>query len=261
MQIKINTQIRLDPFPISKNNYYICLKYNMNSSQNGGKSKSSRSKKGGNFLGAVGDLVAPTGWESFATAAGLLAIDRADAALRRGKSVKNSAKKGGQSKTSSKKGGNFLGSVGELVAPSGWESFATTAGLFALDRADAALRRGKSEKSSSKKAEMKGGSNAIKNKEQRITQNILQEFINEPEQHLGQTYPKYSLNWDRELKLSRDLLSKGKIHDQEKINQLIKYAKRKKQNRLKRFQNSKNFLEQAKGKRFDWPPLGMTGVQ
>jgi hypothetical protein len=53
-------------------------------------------KKGGNFLGAVGELVAPTGWEGFATAAGLLAIDRADAALRRGKSTKSSAKKGGE---------------------------------------------------------------------------------------------------------------------------------------------------------------------
>jgi len=58
------------------------------------KSKSS-SKKGGNFIGTVGDLVAPTGWGPFATAAGLLALDRADAALRRGKSTKSSAKKGG----------------------------------------------------------------------------------------------------------------------------------------------------------------------
>ena len=68
------------------------------STKNGTKSKTSTkssSKKGGNFLGAVGDLVAPTGWGPFATAAGLLALDRADAALRRGKSVKNSAKKGG----------------------------------------------------------------------------------------------------------------------------------------------------------------------
>jgi len=43
------------------------------------------------------------------------------------------------------------------VAPTGWESFATTAGLFAIDRADAALRRKKSEKSSVKKGGMKGG--------------------------------------------------------------------------------------------------------
>ena len=67
----------------------------MNSSQNGGKSKSSRSsssksKKGGNFLGSVSELFVPTGWENFATAAGLLAIDRADAAFRRSR---NSSKK------------------------------------------------------------------------------------------------------------------------------------------------------------------------
>ena len=67
----------------------------MNSSQNGGKSKSSRSsssksKKGGNFLGSASELFVPTGWESFATAAGVLAIDRADAAFRRSR---NSSKK------------------------------------------------------------------------------------------------------------------------------------------------------------------------
>jgi hypothetical protein len=79
----------------------------MYSSQNGGKSKSSKSsssksssskssqsqsksKKGGNFLGSVSELFVPTGWENFATAAGLLAIDRADAAFRRSR---NSSKK------------------------------------------------------------------------------------------------------------------------------------------------------------------------
>jgi len=48
-----------------------------------------------------------------------------------------------ETKTSKKpkKGGNFLGSIGELVAPTGWESFASTAALLAIDRADAALRR------------------------------------------------------------------------------------------------------------------------
>jgi hypothetical protein len=57
----------------------------------------SKSKaKGGNFLGAVGDLVAPTGWGSFATAAGLLALDRADAALRRGTKEKKEKMKGGK---------------------------------------------------------------------------------------------------------------------------------------------------------------------
>jgi hypothetical protein len=51
--------------------------------------------KGGNFLGAIGDLVAPTGWGPFATAAGLLALDRADAALRRGTKEKKEKMKGG----------------------------------------------------------------------------------------------------------------------------------------------------------------------
>ena len=59
--------------------------------------KTKKSKaKGGNFLGAVGDLVAPTGWGPFATAAGLLALDRADAALRRGTKEKKEKMKGGK---------------------------------------------------------------------------------------------------------------------------------------------------------------------
>jgi hypothetical protein len=71
------------------------------------------------------------------------------------------------SKKSSKKGGNFLGTVGVLVAPSGWETFATTAGLFALDRADAALRRGKKDKKQSSK-KMKGGDLTCKNPDEPI---------------------------------------------------------------------------------------------
>lgn len=62
-------------------------------------STTTRSKpktKGGNFLGAVGDLVAPTGWGPFATAAGLLALDRADAALRREMKEKKEKMKGGK---------------------------------------------------------------------------------------------------------------------------------------------------------------------
>jgi hypothetical protein len=59
--------------------------------------KTKKSKaKGGNFLGAIGDLVAPTGWGPFATAAGLLALDRADAALRRGTKEKKEKMKGGK---------------------------------------------------------------------------------------------------------------------------------------------------------------------
>ena len=63
------------------------------------KSTTTRSKskaKGGNFLGTVGDLVAPTGWGPFATAAGLLALDRVDAALRRGTKEKKEKMKGGK---------------------------------------------------------------------------------------------------------------------------------------------------------------------
>ena len=73
--------------------------------------------------------------------------------------TKTTKSKTGAKKTSSKKGGNFLGAVGDLVAPNGWGPFATAAGLLALDRADAALRRGKStksEKSSAKKGGMRG---------------------------------------------------------------------------------------------------------
>ena len=49
------------------------------------------------------------------------------------------------------KGGNFLGNVEDLVAPIGWGPFVSAVGLFALDRADAALRRG------TKKEKMKSG--------------------------------------------------------------------------------------------------------
>jgi len=58
------------------------------------KTRSKSNTKGGNFLGAVGDLVAPTGWGPFVTAAGLLALDRADAALRRGTKEKKEMKGG-----------------------------------------------------------------------------------------------------------------------------------------------------------------------
>jgi len=61
------------------------------------KNTKTRSKaKGGNFLGSVGDLVAPNGWGPFATAAGLLALDRVDAALRRGTKEKKEKMKGGE---------------------------------------------------------------------------------------------------------------------------------------------------------------------
>lgn len=78
-------------------------------SQQGGKSKSSKIKKGGNFLGSVSELFVPTGWETFATTASLFALDRADAALRRGKS---SSKKSG----SNMRGGTTEADVDALLS-------------------------------------------------------------------------------------------------------------------------------------------------
>ncbi len=72
------------------------------------KTTKTRSKaKGGNFLGSLGDLVAPTGWGPFATAAGLLALDRADAALRRGTKEKKDKMKGGKKGEKKMNGGEL----------------------------------------------------------------------------------------------------------------------------------------------------------
>jgi hypothetical protein len=94
-----------------------------------------------------------------------------------------------KSKTSTKKGGNFLGTVGDLVAPTGWGPFATAAGLLALDRADAALRRGKSEKSSVKKGGMRGG-NEFDDKARIILENSNQDIVNKYQQNLTNAYKK-----------------------------------------------------------------------
>ena len=82
--------------------------------------------------------------------------DKNDKKIKTSSETKTSKKPKSKTDIKSKKGGNFLGSIGELVAPTGWEDFATTAGLFALDRADAALRRVKKEKIS----KMKGGADS-----------------------------------------------------------------------------------------------------
>jgi hypothetical protein len=84
-----------------------------------------------------------------------------------------------KSKSSSKKGGNFLGTVGDLVAPTGWGPFATAAALVGLDRVDAALRRGKSTKSSAKKGGMRGGT-IIRDKLHEIYMKKLKEAMNAP---------------------------------------------------------------------------------
>jgi hypothetical protein len=82
------------------------------------KKSANKTKKGGNFLGSVGELVAPTGWESFASAAGLLAIDRADSMLRREKK-KNTIKGGGhRSKEEKEKKTRFREIMGWRLIPS-----------------------------------------------------------------------------------------------------------------------------------------------
>ena len=87
-------------------------------------------------------------------------------------------------KSYSKKGGNFLGSVGELVAPSGWESFVTTAGLFALDRADSVFRRGKGksdkeDKKSGRKMNRGGGTTSSKTSKKKYTRKQIGGDIDE----------------------------------------------------------------------------------
>jgi len=84
------------------------------------------------------------------------------------KSTKPSSKKTSSSKTTkprSKKGGNFLGSVGDLVAPTGWGSFTTAAGLLALGGLDSTYRKGSKKEKTGEVKKMKGGDcGAMKNK-------------------------------------------------------------------------------------------------
>ena len=126
--------------------------------------------------------------------------------------------------TKTKKGGNFLGSVGELVAPSGWETFATTAGLFALDRADSALRRGKnSSKSSVKK--LSGGSEGVyvpRNRSGNII-NANQRTLNRLEQlskdaKIATNLKKTPENFEKE---SRNLQQKLQNNYDEKVGKFI----------------------------------------
>jgi len=83
------------------------------------------------------------------------------------KSMKSKAKKDPAKKSSgkkkTKKGGNFLGTVSELFAPAGWESFVTAAGLLALDRTDNFLRKSKDSK------KQKGGADDTPKMEEEMT--------------------------------------------------------------------------------------------
>ena len=77
------------------------------------------------------------------------------------KAKKAPAKKSSSGKKSkSKKGGNFLGTVSELFAPAGWESFVTAAGLLALDRTDNFLRKKKDSK------KQRGGNEGVASEEE-----------------------------------------------------------------------------------------------
>jgi hypothetical protein len=98
------------------------------------------------------------------------------------------------------------------VAPTGWGPFATAAALVGLDRVDAALRRGKSTKSSAKKGGMRGGT-IIRDK-------------------LYQIYLKTREEAQTELNIKLDMVSKPSIYNQKnidnidnRINELIKEFK------------------------------------
>ena len=127
--------------------------------------KGARKGKGGaDFLGVVSELLFPTGFEHAATTAGLVGLD---AWSKKRSASKAKAKKGGAKKSKSpkkakkskspkktmkkskspkkakkskspkkgKKGGDFLTAAASIVAPTGFETLATAAGLTGLARA------------------------------------------------------------------------------------------------------------------------------
>jgi hypothetical protein len=121
----------------------------------------------------------------------------------------------------SKKGGNFLETIGEFVAPTGWEGFATAAGLLALDSANSALKRGKK---SSKK--MKGGlplppppslfTNTFFKESRQPEKDYLESFI-ENYKKQGTIIDKYAekrlLDYFNKLKTNQEKLeAKRKLH-------------------------------------------------
>jgi hypothetical protein len=142
-----------------------------------------------------------------------------------------------------KKGGNFLGAVGELVAPSGWETFATTAGLFALDRADAALRRGKSEKSSAKK--MSGGMDPpslVRNNSGNFVTHWGNSISNK--KRLEQLYTSLNLRTDKNSESYKELLKQ--IKNLEEEIERKKILKQQKEANNKIIRNTKRFNEKTR---------------
>ena len=138
-----------------------------------------KGKKGGNFLGVVSELLFPTGFEHAATTAGLVGLDafskkrsaskkdkrggakksksRSARKVRKSKSrsarkarkvrksKSRSARKVRKSKSKSKgkksrKGGDFLSAAASIVAPTGFETLATAAGLTGLARGTSGRR-------------------------------------------------------------------------------------------------------------------------
>lgn len=148
-----------------------------------------------------------------------------------------------KSKTSTKKGGNFLGAVGELVAPSGWESFATTAGLFALDRADAALRRGKSEKSSAKKGGMDPQFlSQVRNNSGNIVNNSGNSKSNQT--RLKELYNSYRTRTDKNSQSYKEL--QKRIIDLEEEIEIKKIRKQQKKQNNKIIRETKRFNEKTR---------------
>lgn len=170
--------------------------------QDGGKPKKTKSKTG-----------TKTGTKS-STKTGT----KTKSSTKTGTKTKSSTKTGTKSKTtksksSSKKGGNFLGTVGDLVAPTGWGPFATAAALVGLDRVDAALRRGKSTKSSAKKGGMRGGKatqeelNQLKPAIEPFDKNYDTEFMVRHQIPFGTKRPKFFTLYENYFKDKNSTMS------------------------------------------------------
>ena len=82
------------------------------------------------------------------TTAAALKKKKTAAALKKKKTTASAAalKKKKTAALKKKKGGNFLGTVSELFAPSGWENFATAAGLLALEETGRYVNKSKKQK-------------------------------------------------------------------------------------------------------------------
>lgn len=105
-------------------------------------------------------------------------------------------------KPRSKKGGNFLGSVGNLVAPTGWGSFATAAGLLALGGLDSTYRRSSKKEKTGKVKIMKGGLTdcSSPNKSVRIGDFKTFKFSEVVNNKNYDNYNRFVVNYDNQFK-------------------------------------------------------------